>query len=149
MDQMIFKIKKVNIKKSEFVELLIELQKSILPADTPMSCKYGHWWIAYTESGKPIGFAGLMRSATWTNAGYLCRAGVLDGYTGHGLQKRLIQARVRKAKALGWHWVITDTTQNPPSSNSLINCGFKIYKPRNPWSYKDSIYWRFKLKVPS
>jgi hypothetical protein len=70
---------------------------------------------------------------------------VLDGYTGHGLQKRLIQARVKQARKLGWNWCITDTTNNPASANSLINAGFKIYTPGQPWSYKNAIYWKYKV----
>jgi hypothetical protein len=52
---------------------------------------------------------------------------------------------VRKARELGWNWVITDTTDNPASANSLINAGFKIYTPSSPWSYKHSIYWKYKI----
>lgn len=141
-----FFIRKVNGKSSAIESILLDLQKEILPSDVPLSTKCGYWWIAYLDSGKPVGFCSVARSATWHNAGYLCRAGVLDAYTGHGLQKRLIQVRIRKALDIGWNWLITDTTNNPASSNSLINCGFKIYKPRNPWANKDSIYWRLKLR---
>jgi GNAT superfamily N-acetyltransferase len=70
---------------------------------------------------------------------------VLDAFTGHGLQTKLIKARLAQAKKLGWNWVITDTTDNPASANSLINAGFKIYTPSEPWSYKHSIYWKCKI----
>jgi len=49
------------------------------------------------------------------------------------------------AKKLGWSWVITDTTNNPASANSLISCGFKIYRPGNPWSFRNAIYWKYKV----
>ena len=140
-----FTIKKVDLRQPPLVTLLCYLQKKILPSDTIYKPDRGHWWIAYTEDGKPIAFAGLVRSITWTDTGYLCRAGVMDGYTGHGLQKRLIRVRQTQARKLGWNWLITDTTANPASSNSLINAGFKIYTPANKWSFRNAIYWKFKV----
>ena len=140
-----FTVKKIDLKNSSHQTVIMYLQKKILPEDSPYKPDRGHWWVAYAEDGKPVGFAGLVRSITWTDTGYLCRSGVLDGFTGHGLQKRLILARIRKAKELGWNWLITDTTDNPASSNSLINCGFKLYDPRNPWSFKNALYWKRKI----
>lgn len=139
-------VKKVDIRNPAMVSLLIHLQKQILPADVPYKPDRGHWWVAYAEDGKPVGFAGLVRSTKWTDTGYLCRAGVLDEFTGHGLQRRFILARIRKAKELGWNWLITDTTNNPASSNSLINCGFKIYSPGQPWGFRNAIYWKYKVQ---
>ena len=113
-----FKIKKVDLRVPANQTILAFLQKKILPEDTPYQTDRGHWWVAYAECGKPVGFAGLVRSTRWTDTGYLCRAGVLDGFTGHGLQKRLIKVRQAQARKLNWNWLITDTTNNPPSSNS-------------------------------
>ena len=141
-----FTVKKVDIRVPSVQTTLLFLQKKILPADTPYQPDRGHWWVAYAEDGKPVAFAGLVRSTKWTDTGYLCRAGVLDGYTGHGMQKRLISVRIRKAKELGWNWLITDTTNNPASSNSLISCGFKIYTPGHPWGFRNAIYWKYKVQ---
>lgn len=140
-----FKIASVDIRVPENRTLLMYLQYKCLPYDIPMEIDRGHWWIACTEDGKPVGFAGLVRSHQWVNAGYMCRAGVLKSYQGHGLQKRLIQARVRKARSLNWEWLITDTTDNPASSNSLISMGFKLYQPSNPWANENSLYWRLNV----
>jgi GNAT superfamily N-acetyltransferase len=140
-----FTIKKVDIRVPSVQTTLLFLQKKILPMDTPYQPDRGHWWIAYAEDGKPVAFAGLVRSIKWSDTGYLCRAGVLDGYTGHGLQKRLILARIKQARKLGWSWLITDTTNNPASSNSLINAGFKIYQPGQPWGFRNAIYWKYKV----
>jgi len=129
-----FSIKKVDTRNPAIQNLLMFLQRQILPADSPYKPDRGHWWVAYAECGKPVAFAGLVRSLKWSDTGYLCRAGVLDGFTGHGLQKRLILARIKQARKLGWNWLITDTTNNPASSNSLINAGFKIYRPGQPWT---------------
>ena len=141
-----FTIKKVDIRDQAIQSLIVFLQKKILPADVPYQPDRGHWWVAYAEDGKPVGFAGLVRSTRWTDTGYLCRAGVMDGFTGHGLQKRLISARIKQARKLGWNWLITDTTRNPASSNSLINAGFKIYQPGQPWGFRNAIYWKYKVQ---
>ena len=140
-----FKISQVDIRVPENRTLLKYLQYKCLPYDTPMEIDRGHWWIAYTEDGRPVGFAGLIRSHSWSNAGYMCRAGVLLKFQGYGLQKRLIQARIRKARSLNWEWLLTDTTDNPPSANSLISMGFKLYEPSKPWANKNSLYWRLNV----
>lgn len=145
MDKPVFKIRKVDLRNSSDVAVINHLQRKILPEDRPYKPDHGHWWIAYAECGKPVAFAGLVRSIRFSDAGYLCRAGVLDAFTGHGLQTRLIKVRLAQAKKLGWNWAITDTTDNPASANSLINAGFKIYTPSEPWSFKHSIYWKCKI----
>jgi GNAT superfamily N-acetyltransferase len=140
-----FTVKKVDIRVPSVQTTLTFLQKKILPQDTPYQTTRGHWWIAYAECGKPVGFAGIVRSMKWTDTGYLCRAGVLYDFTGHGLQLRLIKARLTQARKLGWNWCITDTTNNPASANSLINAGFKLYTPGQPWSFKNALYWKYKV----
>lgn len=138
-------IRKVNGKSKRVQNTLMRLQKEILPSDEPCDVSEGHWWIAYTETNKPIGFAGMKQSSQFTDCVFFHRAGVSDDHTGHALQKRLIKARLCKAKSMGFNWAVTDTTKNPPSSNSLINCGFKMYKPSKPWAWDWSCYWRLKL----
>jgi len=140
-----FTIKHADTRIPENRTILMYLQSKCLPSDVPMEVEHGHWWVVYAEEDKPVGFAGLTRSAQWSNAGYMCRAGVLPAYQGHGIQKRLIQVRVRKARLLKWQWLVTDTTQNPASSNSLITMGFKLYEPSIPWGFKNSLYWRLDL----
>jgi len=140
-----FTVKQTDIRKAEDCTIIMYLQSKCLPSDAPMEVDRGHWWIAYTEEGKPVGFAGLIRSAQWSDAGYMCRAGVLPKYQGHGLQKRLIHARITKARSLNWSWLLTDTTDNPASSNSLIAMGFRLYIPSIPWGLKNSLYWRLDL----
>jgi len=139
------KIKRVDIRSLVIQDTLALLQQKCLPGDTPCDTNYGHWWIVYDALNLPCAFGGLARSVRWTNVGYLCRAGVLPSHRGHGVQKRLIRARIRQARALGWEWLITDTYQNPASANSLIATGFKMYDPSQPWGAKETLYWRLKL----
>lgn len=137
-----FRICQVNARDPEIAELLLRMQRECLPGDVPMSPQTGYWWVAYTEHGTPAGFCGLHASKRWEQTGYLSRSGVLDRHQGKGLQKRMIRIRITKAKRLGWKWLITDTSQNPASANSLIACGFRMYEPRRPYALPTSSYWR-------
>jgi GNAT superfamily N-acetyltransferase len=139
------KIKRVDIRCSAIQNTLAVLQQKCLPGDTPSDTTTGWWWIVYDALNLPCAFAGLIPSVRWTDTGYLCRAGVLSSHRGQGVQKRLIRARIRQARALGWEWLITDTYQNPASANSLIATGFKMYEPSQPWGAKETLYWRLKL----
>jgi GNAT superfamily N-acetyltransferase len=139
------KIKRVDIRCLVIQDTLTVLQQKCLPGDTPFDTTQGYWWIVYDSLNMPCAFAGLVPSVRWLDTGYLCRAGVLPSHRGQGVQKRLIRARVRQARALGWNWLITDTYQNPASSNSLINTGFKLFEPTKPWGANGTLYWRLKL----
>ena len=140
------KIKRVDIRHSQVQNDLSVLQKKCLPADALYETNSGFWWIVYDSINLPCAFAGLVPSVRWADTGYLCRAGVLPSHRGQGVQKRLIRARVRQARALGWRWIITDTYENPASSNSLIACGFKLFEPTKPWGATGTLYWRLNLK---
>lgn len=55
----------------------------------------------------------------------------------------MIRVREAYAKRLGWSYVITDTTDNPPSANTLIRAGYKLFKPRHPWGpLAETLYWK-------
>ena len=123
--------------------LLEYLQLTILPSDAPADY-IGFWWVAY-DGTEPVGFASLYASNRWSDAGYLSRAGVTRSHRGRGLQKRLIRVRERRARDLGWRWLITDTWNNPPSQNSLIACGYRTFTPSKPWAGDGVTYWRKKL----
>jgi GNAT superfamily N-acetyltransferase len=141
------KIKKVNAVNEDISKILIYLQKKCLPGDSLFDISTGYWWIVYDENMLPIGFAGMVRSYRWNDCGYLCRAGIIEEHRGHGIQKKLLKIREKQAKKLGWNWLITDTTDNPASSNSLINCGFKLYAPQKPWGYTQTLYWRKRINA--
>lgn len=142
-----FSIRKANIKSPKIAATILRLQKETLPYDKPYEPVKGVWFIAYAENGDPAAYAGLVQSTQWGDTAYLCRAGVLYKYRGKGLQKRLIKARIRAAKIMGFNWLISDTSDNPPSANSLISAGFRMYDPSKPYALNNSLYWRLKLKV--
>lgn len=111
----------------------------------------GYWWLVYDRDQwaqgvrKPVVFCGLTEATVTPGTGYLKRAGVLRGARGHGLQRKLITVRERKARKLGLTAMITDTTDNPASANSLIRAGYRIFEPSYRWAFNHSIYWRKTL----
>jgi GNAT superfamily N-acetyltransferase len=139
-------IRIASVKGDEALEasLLLYLQLKCLPHDQPLESDSGFWWIAY-EGELAVAFAAMSQSHRWTDTGYLSRSGVLPSHRGQGLQKRLLRVRERKARSLGWNWLITDTWCNPASSNSLISCGFRLFEPSHPWGLPDALYWRKAL----
>jgi GNAT superfamily N-acetyltransferase len=139
-------IKRVNLRSLESQNTLSALQEICLPYDRPYKTNIGWWWVAYDVCHNPVAFAGVVPSMRWSDSGYLCRAGVIPDARGKGLQKKLIGVRIRQAKSNGWRWLITDTYENPASSNSLIAMGFKLFEPSVPWGAKGTLYWRLKLK---
>jgi ribosomal protein S18 acetylase RimI-like enzyme len=138
------RIAAVDASDEKVAALLHYLQLETLPGTEPYDVSDGHWWIAY-DGKLPIAFAGVSQSSKWGDAGYLCRSGVIRSHRGKGLQKRLIRIRERKARQNLWVWLITDTFNNPASSNSLISCGYRLFKPTNPWGFDGALYWRKKL----
>lgn len=133
------------VDPAEYGKALARLQKQALPYDDPLDTTDGYWWIAWAEDGRVAGFCALHPSQRWSDAAYLSRAGVVPHYQGHGLQKRLIKARERFARRLGYVWLVSDTTDNPPSANSLISCGFKTYLPSTPYVASTTVYWRKRI----
>lgn len=107
--------------------------------------KGGHWWIVF-HAGEPVGFCCICQSTLGPEYGYLKRAGVLPDHRGKGLQRRMIRVREKKARENGWRTVITDTTANPHSSNSLIAAGYRMFEPPVKWAYNCSNYWRKDLR---
>lgn len=121
------------------------LHAQCMPEDPLPDLHDGFWWLA-SIGNAAVGYAGLHPSRRFMDVGYLCAAGVLPIARGHGLQRRLIRVRERKAKSLGWSWLVTDTIPaNPASSNTLIRCGYRTYWPENPWRGSGAIFWRKRL----
>ena len=137
-------LKEVDIQDPRYLELILSLNETCLDERLPTRYRDGWWWILYCR-GAAVGYAGLIRSAQYADVGYLCRSGVLPLHRGRGLQTRLIAARERKARSLGFGWTVTDTTDNPASGNNLIRCGYRLYNPVQPWAFRHSVYWKKQL----
>lgn len=105
-----------------------------------------YWWLAF-DGAVPVGFASLYHYRTNRESAFLSLCGVLNTHRGHRLQRRFVRARVAKARQLGIKRVISYTSSdNAPSANNLIECGFRVYVPRWEWGVKNAIYFRKHLE---
>ena len=121
---------------------LKRLHGECFPCDSEPPWERADWWLAWDDNGKAIAFAGgyvYGPDACY----YLVRAGVAEAARGRGLQKRLIRVRLRRAAQLGCKGAYTYTVlSNHASSNSLIRCGFKLFRPSRRWG------GRSRLRAP-
>lgn len=125
-------------------KLLRAIQKTCLPYDKPYLEKNGWYWVGFWNQ-TPVAFCVLAPSIRWADCVYLARSGVVAEFRGYGLQKKMITLREKLARKQGYKWVVTDTSENPPSANSLISRGYRLYEPSRPWGLSNAIYWRKKL----
>lgn len=124
-----YTIREVDVTNPKVAHDLLSLQERCLPGDDPIKSLSGWWWIVYYQ-GFPVGFANLALSANWKNTGILNRAGITNGHRGNGLQKKLINVRITKARQEGLDWLMSYChVTNCASANSLIKSGFSLYRP--------------------
>lgn len=126
------------------IKQILELDRKCFPQDEPMKLKdirSGFWWFGYKD-GELVSYIGFIPSILGPGVLYFKRVGVLEHARGYGLQRRLMQAGERKGRKLGWHTIVTDTTQNVPSANNIIREGYLLFNPNFPWAFPDTLYWR-------
>jgi hypothetical protein len=141
-----YRFASVDTDDEDVVELLTELHDATFAVgEAPLPDFENGWWWVGTDGREAAAFCGLTQSSYHPSYSYLKRAGVLHRHRGNGLQKRMLTIRERKARLLGFSWSITDTTNNPASSNSLIAAGYRLWLPEEPWAFDNSLYWRKKL----
>jgi GNAT superfamily N-acetyltransferase len=105
----------------------------------------GHWWLAFQKS-RPVAFAGVVSATHAANAGYFCRVGVLQQHRGRALQLRLMRALEARVRHNGWSCVVSDTTDNLASANNFIRAGYLLYRPKCPWGWPSTLYWRKSIR---
>ncbi len=136
---------KLQNKPNEGSETTLALAKDLNSFYFP-GCQLPKWdrsyvWLVYSNE-EVAGFA-TMRRIEGEKYGYLERVAILRKFRGQGLQKKLIDVRVRYAKVLGWKGVLTYTVaDNYPSINSLMHKGFSIYSPEWAWAGRDVLYFK-------
>jgi GNAT superfamily N-acetyltransferase len=134
-----FGIEEEDRKELDIAETLVELHQLTFFRGAPIpDFDHGHWWIAFHDK-VPAAFAGVVPSTHVGNAGYFCRVGVLQEHCGHG---RLMRALERRARRNGWSHVVSDTTDNLFSANNFIRAGYRLFRPRSPWAWPHTLYWR-------
>ena len=141
-------IRRVNNDKPDVQRLLLDMDTVCFPDrknEASPLVDSGTWWVAY-DGKKPAAYACIRPSYQRGDTAYLSRAGVLPAYRGKGLQKRLIRVRLAWARAEGYDRVVTDTVcGNVASSNSLIACGLRLFRPGYLWSFTNALYWQMDL----
>lgn len=116
-------------------EQLDVLDKLCFPYDTPYPRQDSYWWLMHN-----ISFCGL--EILPNNTAFLCRSGVHPDWRGKGIQKRLIRVRQRFCRKNGIRRIVTYTSPNNlASANSLISCGYKLYRPDYEFGLPDSLYF--------
>ena len=133
------------IDGADEADTLAELhQLTFLEYAKAPSFEDGHWWIADLD-GKPVGFAGVVQSSLFANAGYFSRVGVLQKHCGNRLQLRFMRAIERRSRYNGWRQIVSDTTDNVSSANNFIRAGYRMFRPDVMWAFSHSLYWRKTL----
>ena len=136
-------IREVDTSDPDIVETLTDLHALTFGSSAEQPWYHeGHWWVAYRDD-LPVAFCGLTDGGDRT--GYLKRAGVTHEARGENLQRRLIRVRERKARLLGWTWMVSDTHHSWASANTLSRCGYRMFWPEDLWAFDTSIYWRKRL----
>ena len=137
-----YRIREVDSHDEDMADTLADLHRlTFFDSASIPDFEDGHWWLAFYQ-GEPVAFAGVIEATRVRNAGYFSRVGVLRKHCGHGLQVRLMRAMELRARANGWNCVISDTTDNVASANNFIRAGYKLYEPRYPWAWSNTLYWR-------
>jgi GNAT superfamily N-acetyltransferase len=139
---LMYRIREVDASDDDISEIIHALNRQTpeFPDLTEEELDNGNWWLAY-YGDTPVAFAGMIPSSQYKNVGYFKRAGVTPTHRGKGLQIRLMRVRINKARRLGYSHLISECTQTIFSANNFIRAGFKIYEPKYPWAFSNSIYW--------
>jgi len=95
----------------------------------------GRAWITFDKL-EPVAFlyAAPQPDGSW----YFARVGVLSGYRGRGLQRKLMQ---RMEKALRGNVIVSTTYDNPASANNFVALRWKTYLPATRWGAPGTVYW--------
>ena len=137
-----YRIREVDGQDDEAADILVDLHRLTFFDSAPIpKFDQGYWWLAFREA-EAVGFAGVIPSTRVNNAGYFSRVGVLRRHCGHGLQLRMMRAMESRARNNGWGCLVSDTTDNIASANNFIRAGYRLYVPRNPWAWPNTLYWR-------
>ena len=96
-------------------------------------------WIAKVD-GIPAGFACL--NIMDDKEGFLSRCGVMPKFRGLGIQKKLIETRIKYASLIELQSLVTYTSEdNTYSQNNLKVCGFNIVVPEQLFGLENGIYF--------
>jgi GNAT superfamily N-acetyltransferase len=106
----------------------------------------GYWWIVYLDT-EPVAFAGLVPFDPCLHVGYCKRCYVKPDHHGHGLQFRMLMAREKKARELGWTMIVSECGENNLwSASNFRKAGYIEFEPEQPWAKEPSIYFKKEIR---
>jgi Acetyltransferase (GNAT) family len=141
-----YRIREADLHDDDIADTLIELHQLTFFDTAPVpKFDQGYWWLAFHEA-EPVAFAGVVPSTHVPNAGYFCRVGVLSKHCGDRLQLRLMRALEARARLNGWSLIVSDTTDNLSSANNFIRGGYRLFRPKDPWAWPNTLYWLKLIK---
>lgn len=100
----------------------------------------GYWWLLKTDGGVLCGFCGLVPKDPFVGVGYCKRAYISPDHRGRGLQLKMLEVRIEKAREIGWHQLVTETT-SPYAARNFTLAGFESCEPEQPWGEPGSMYF--------
>jgi GNAT superfamily N-acetyltransferase len=116
----------------------------MFPDDSFPSTDEGNEYWLVRKDKEAVGFCSCRPSYERKDTVYLSSAALLPQAQGRGLQRRMIQVRLRWARKQGYTRAITYTwLTNIASQRSLIRTGFKPYRPF--WIWEGYIAFERKL----
>jgi putative acetyltransferase len=88
----------------------------------------GRIWVARDETGQSVGWGTLRQIRP--DAGEMKRLYVKPEMRGCGIARRLVQARIDDARAMGWHHLFADTFRDNVEMQTLYQgMGFRFIEP--------------------
>lgn len=88
----------------------------------------GSTWIARNAAGLAVGWGTMRRIRPDT--GEMKRLYFRPEARGHGIARRLVQARIDDARTMGWRHILCDTTRNNIEMQTLFqSIGFRFTDP--------------------
>jgi GNAT superfamily N-acetyltransferase len=146
MGRLMYRIRIVDADDDDVAETLADLhQLTFFDGASVPPFELGAWWLAY-HGDDAVAFAGVIPSTHARNSGYFSRVGVLRRHWGRGLQLRLMRAIEARGRRIGWHSIVSDTTDNAVSANNFIRAGYRLYEPDVPWAWSNTLYWKKWLR---
>lgn len=89
---------------------------------------HGRTWIARDGAGRAVGWGTMRRIQP--DAGEMKRLYVRPEERGRGLARRLVQARIDDARAMGWRHLLADTIRtNTEMQRLYLSFGFRFTEP--------------------
>ncbi len=135
----------MRIRRAEFDADCADLlrQDGDLHSSDPIPWEHHATWVARNAEGELVGIAACREDRSDPTGIFLSTCFVAPAARGHGLQKRLIRARIRWARKQGYLWVWSYTAAfSVASMRSLIACGLRPSRRRAVPGY---VCWELPL----